>query len=89
MADAAHSRTHIAYLADGRLFLKVGEAAPTEILCTYAENLKERTAKLHLQNDWKHTDGGAMSDALVLGVRTLRRYPAGNHDRRNCPVRQK
>jgi len=77
MADAAHSRTHIAYLAEGRLFLKVGEAAPTEILCTHAENLKERTAKLHLQNDWKHTDGGTMSDALVLGAGPCGDIPLG------------
>ena len=57
MANVAHSGNCIAYLADGRLFLKVGDADPNEICCTYAENLKQRTAELHQQNDWKHTDG--------------------------------
>lgn len=59
---------NIAYLADGRLFVKEGAASPTEILCTFAENLKERMAKLHQKNDWKNSSGGnPMTGTLVWG----------------------
>ena len=67
MPDAGQSNQRIAYLADGRLFLKVGSAEPHEILCTNAEILRERMAKLHQQNDWKHPGGSAVSEALVFG----------------------
>ncbi|MGI9243789.1 MAG: hypothetical protein ACR2RV_23530 [Verrucomicrobiales bacterium] len=68
MANAAHSGDRLAYLADGRLYLKDGSAEPNEIRCTYAENLKQRTAELHQQNDWRHTDAGPVSEALALGA---------------------
>jgi hypothetical protein len=61
------STNHIAYLADGRIFIKEGDAEPNEILCTFAENLKERMAKLHQKNDWKNSGGNPMTGALVWG----------------------
>ena len=61
------SSNRIAYLADGRLFLKEGKSEPTEILCTFAEKLKERMAKLNQKNDWKNSGGNPMTDALVWG----------------------
>jgi hypothetical protein len=67
MLDAGQSNQRIAYLAEGRLFLKIGSAEPHEILCTHAESLKERTAKLHQQHDWRHLGSGSMSEAIVLG----------------------
>jgi hypothetical protein len=70
MPEAGHSNQRIAYLADGRLFLKVGSAEPHEVLCTNAEILRERMAKLHQQSDWKHPSGSSVSEALVLGDRS-------------------
>jgi hypothetical protein len=67
MAEIQPAHNRIAYLADGRLFLKEEAAAPTEILCTFAEDLKDRMAKLRRQNDWKAPAGTAVTGALVWG----------------------
>ena len=68
MATATEQSTRrIAYLAGGRLFLKEGEAEPNEILCTFAEQLKDRMAKHHQKNDWKNSGGNPMTGALVWG----------------------
>ena len=65
----------IAYLADGRLFLKQGAAEPGEIECVFAEKLKERMSKLHQKNDWRHPRGSPATDALVIGANS---EPSGN-----------
>ena len=67
MVQNMASSDRIAYIAGGRLFLKEGSAEPHEILCTFAENWKERMIKLHEQNDWKHLDESATTGALALG----------------------
>jgi len=69
--------TRIAYLANGRLFLKEGDAEPVEILCSFAENLKEQMAKLRQKNDWKNSSGNPMTGALVWGEDPLEKHRVG------------
>ena len=57
----------IAYLSDGRLFLKEAGAQSREILCDYAEQLKERMAQLHQKYDWTHQPSEPATGALVWG----------------------
>ncbi|MFT4551033.1 MAG: hypothetical protein ACI8XO_001208 [Verrucomicrobiales bacterium] len=61
------SKNRIAYLADGRLFMKEGAADPHEILCTFAEELKQRMAQLQQKNEWKNSGGNSMTGAMVWG----------------------
>jgi hypothetical protein len=59
----------IAYLAQGKVRLKVGGAPPRTIESPYANTIREREVRAQQRNSWKAQGGGFLSGGMLWGQR--------------------
>lgn len=57
----------IAYLAQGKLRLKIGAEEPRTLESGYAETLRQRAARASQRHSWKSEGGGFLSGAVLWG----------------------
>lgn len=54
----------IAYLAQGRLYIKEGPLPTQEIVCQFGQEMIERATRRYRDNDWKRQNQGGMFNAF-------------------------
>jgi len=62
-------RPTIAYLAQGKVRLKIGDAPPRTVESPYANQIREREVRAQQRNSWKAQGGGFLSGAMLWGQR--------------------
>lgn len=69
-------RPTIAYLAQGKVRLKIGNEPPRTIESPYANQIREREVRAQQRNSWKAQGGGFLSGAMLWGQRGAAQGPA-------------
>jgi hypothetical protein len=62
-------RPTIAYLAQGKVRLKIGTAPPRTVESPYANEIREREVRAQQRNSWKTQGGGFLAGAALWGGR--------------------
>ena len=65
----------IAYLAQGKVRLKIGSAPPRTVESPYANTIREREVRAQQRNSWKAQGGGFLSGGMLWGQRGAAQGP--------------
>jgi hypothetical protein len=68
-------RPTIAYLAQGKVRLKIGTAPPRTVESPYANQIREREVRAQQRNSWKAQGGGFLAGAALWGNRGAAQGP--------------
>jgi len=68
-------RPTIAYLAQGKVRVKIGDAPPRTVESPYANQIREREVRAQQRNSWKAQGGGFLSGAMLWGQRGAAQGP--------------
>lgn len=60
-------QTSIAYLAQGKVWLKLGDAKPRLVQSPYATNVHEKAIRAQQRNSWKSQGGGFLAGPALWG----------------------
>ncbi len=65
----------IAYLAQGKVRLKVGDAPPRTVESPYADQIRDREVRAQQRNSWKSQGGSFLSGSMLWGQRGAAQGP--------------
>jgi len=68
-------RPTIAYLAQGKVRLKIGTEPPRTVESPYANQIREREVRAQQRNSWKGQGGGFLSGGMLWGQRGAAQGP--------------
>lgn len=66
----------LAYLAQGKVRLKVGDQPPRTVESPYADQIREREVRAQQRNSWKSQGGGFLSGPMLWGQRGAAQGPS-------------